>query len=210
MKSFIMIGVDIDAVKKALSGLEPEKQNTVLRKAQKATAEQARERLAGKAQDSYTVRNAGFKKAMRIKNMSRAAIISAEGEPIPLKQFKVSRGRHSTKAQVLKHGKLKELKLARGGIYAFVNNIARKGQVRKKSTRKGAAGSAVRHFAVAQREGKERLEIHEKYSNSIPAMLGSSKHVYGLVEPHIAADLQEHLSRFVEQALGGQKGKGSR
>ena len=101
----------------------------------------------------------------------------------------------------MKQGKLKELE--RGGIKAFINNIAHKGQTRGKDTKKGTAGSAVRHIAVAQRKGKERLKINEKYSSSVPAMLGSQKHVYGLVEPYIAGDLQMNLRKFVDQTLGG-------
>ena len=190
------IGVDTEQVRRLLSRLEDAQlQNQALKKAVAATAKQARESLASKAQESYTVKNAGFKKAMRIRTSSGqapASIIRSEGEPLPLNRFKVSRGR--------KAGSLKRLE--RGGIKAFVNNIAARGQVRRKDTKKGKAGSAVRHIAVAQRAGKERLEINEKFSNSIPVMLGSSERVYGIVQPHIAVDLQENLRRFVDEALG--------
>lgn len=204
MKAWISIGVNLDEVKAALYKLEPQQQNKVLKRALRETAKQAREKLVKQAQDSYTVKNAGFKKAMIIRMVSGsvpAAKLRAEGETLPLRSFKVSAGGRTTKAQVLKSGRLKELK--RGGIKAFVNNIARKGQTRKKSSRKGAAGSQVRHVAVAQRQGKERLEIHEKFSNSIPAMLGSEKHVYGIVEPEIGMNLQDNLRKFIDQALGG-------
>jgi len=33
-------------------------------------------------------------------------------------------------------------------------------------------------------------------------MIGSEKHVYGMVEPYIAEDLQKNLRRFVDEALG--------
>ena len=199
------IGVDTEQVRHLLSRLEDAQlQNQALKKAVAATAKQARESLASKAQESYTVKNAGFKKAMRIRTSSGrapASIIRSEGEPLPLNRFKVSRGRKAgVKAQVVKPGSLKRLE--RGGIKAFVNNIAARGQVRRKDTKKGKAGSAVRHIAVAQRAGKERLEINEKFSNSIPVMLGSSERVYGIVQPHIAADLQENLRRFVDEAMG--------
>ena len=141
------IGMDTEQVRRLLSRLEDAQlQNQALKKAVAATAKQARESLASKAQESYTVKNAGFKKAMRIRTSSGqapASIIRSEGEPLPLNRFKVSRGRKAgVKAQVVKPGSLKRLE--RGGIKAFVNNIAARGQVRRKDTKKGKAGSAVR------------------------------------------------------------------
>lgn len=204
-KVFVAFGVDTDEVSRILSRLEESQmQNQALRKAVAATAKQARERLASRAQESYTVKNAGFKKAMRIRTSSGrtpASTIRSEGEPLPLNRFKISRGKKAgVKAQVVKPGSLKRLE--RGGIKSFVNNIAAKNQVRRKDTQKGKAGTAVRHFAVAQRKGRERLKINEKFSNSIPVMLGSSERVYGSVQPYIAADLQENLRKFVDEALG--------
>lgn len=46
--------------------------------------------------------------------------------------------------------------------------------------------------------------INEKFSNSIPVMLGSEKRVYGLVEPYIAGDLQDNLRKIVDAAIGGR------
>ena len=77
-------------------------------------------------------------------------------------------------------------------------------KARKKDTEKGKAGTAVRHIAVAQRKGEKRLVINEKFSNSIPVMLGSEKRVYGLVEPYIAGDLQDNLRKIVDAAIGGR------
>lgn len=206
MKSLVLIGIDTTDAKKMLGKLADDNQSMkkALKKAVRETAEQARERLATQAQKSYTVKDAGFKKDMRIRMISGsqpAAIIQTEGEPLPLRAFKTSKAGKVTRAQVVKAGSLKPLE--RGGIKAFINNIADKKQVRKKNTKKGKAGSRVRHIAVAQRKGKERLEINEKFSNSIPVMIGSRKHVYGLIEPYIAEDLQRNLRKFVERALGG-------
>lgn len=204
MKEPILISVDVNEIRKVLGKLEPEQQNVALKKALKLTAEQARDRLGKKAQETYTVKKTGFIKAMKIRatsGMVPSATIRSDGKPLPLKDFKVSKAGRTTRAQVLKHGSLK--KLERGGIKAFVNNIADKEQTRKKDTAKGKKGSKVRHIAVAQRDGKQRLGIKEKYSNSIPVMLGSKKYVYGLVEPYIADNLQENLKKFVDQALGG-------
>lgn len=206
MKSMILIGVDTTDARRMLGKLDAKNSSMkkALKKAVKETAKQARERLAKQAQKSYTVKNAGFKKSMQIRMISGnypMAIIRAEGEPLPLKEFKVSKSGKTIRAQVLKHGSMKELE--RGRIKAFINNIADKGQVRKKKTSKGEAGSRVKHIAVAQRKGKNRLTINEKFSNSIPVMIGSQKQVYGVTEPYIAEDLRRNLSIFVEQALGG-------
>ena len=198
-KSYIIIGVDVEEVRKMLRKLEPKEQNKALKQALKATSQQARERLAKKAQAAYTVKNAGFKREMRIRSVSGASpstVIHSEGEPLPLKDFKVAKTKKATRVQVVKSGSMKELRSIRNGAAAFINNIARKGQ-------KGKNGNDARHIAVAQREGEKRLKINEKFSNSIPVMIGSRKNVYGIVKPHIASDLQTNLSRFVDRALGG-------
>lgn len=200
-RAIIAVTVDIEEIHKLLYKLEPKQQNKALRAALRKTAEQARNRLAKKAQASYTIKNAGFKRAMRINASASSAVIRSEGTPLPLKDFKTSKSGNTLRAQVVKSGSLKELN--RGGIKAFMNNIAKKGQTRKKDSVKGKAGSSVRHLAVAQRKGKKRVEVNEKFSNSIPAMIGSSKHVYGLIEPYIARDLQDNLKQFIDQALGG-------
>lgn len=202
-RAVLLIGVDVKAVQQALQRLEPNKQNKVLKQALKITAEQARNRLAEKARGTYTVKNAGFKRAMKIQMLSSSAAIRAEGQPLQLKEFKVSKAGKTVRAQVLKSGHLKELK--RGGIKAFVNNIARKGQTRRRSSTKGKQGSGVRHIAVAQRTGKDRLKINEKFSNSIPAMIGNQRNVYGVVEPYIEADLRENLKKFIDQTLEGAR-----
>lgn len=200
--ALILVSVDTEAVRSVLRGLDPKKQNAVLKKALKQTSEQARNRLAEKAQGSYTVKNAGFKKAMRIRVSGTSARILSEGEPLSLNKFRYRTSKDGVKVKVLNAGAMKEIISRRNGAKAFLNNIARRGQVRAKDTAKGVAGSAVRHIAIAQRRSHDRLTINEKFSNSIPAMIGSEKHVYGMVEPYIAEDLQENLRRFVDEALG--------
>ena len=198
-KAFIAVAIDRERINMLLERLELYDQDKALKKALKTTAEHARQRLADQAQNAYTVKNAGFKKAMTIKATSDYSLIHSEGEPLPLRSFKTSKGKTVTKAQVVKPGRLKPLQ--RGGIKAFVNNIAEKGSVRKRDTKKGIKGSKIRHIAVAQREGSKRLGIEEKYSNSIPVMLGSPKRVYGKVRSEIASDLQTQIRMFVDRAL---------
>ena len=86
--ALILVSVDTEAVRSVLRGLDPKKQNAVLKKALKQTSEQARNRLAEKAQGSYTVKNAGFKKAMRIRVSGTSARILSEGAPLSLEKFR--------------------------------------------------------------------------------------------------------------------------
>lgn len=191
---------EMEKIREALRRIAPDQQTKILRKAQRETAKQARERLAERAKESYTVKNVGFKKEMAIRqrggSSAPAAIIYSSGHPLPLIQFKTSRRAGVAKAQVVKSGHLKTLRRS------FINNIAEKDSVRRRDTAKGKKGSLIKHFGVAERQGKARLHIEEKYSNSVPVMLGSGKHVYGIVEPLIGSDLQKNLERFVSQALG--------
>ena len=178
---------------------------TVLKKAVNETAKSAKRALAIKAKNTYTVKKANFNAEMKITSAkvgAPEAIITAAGEPLPLINYKVSAGKKGTKVQVLKQGSLKELKYSRGDIKAFVNNIAKKGQVRKRDTAKGAKGSAVIHKAVAQREGEARLSINEKFGNSIPAMLASKK-VFGEEQDSIRNMLKENLYKHIKQMMEG-------
>ncbi len=178
---------------------------SVLKKAVNDTAKQTKKMMSKKAKETYTVKKANFNEVMRIKSATvgnQTAVISAKGEALPLTRFKVSSGKKTTKVQVLKKGNLKELKKSNGDIRAFVNNIAAKGQVRKKDSAKGKAGSKVIHNAVAQRDGKARLGIQEKYSNSLPAMLGSAR-TFGELEPQVADMLKENIDKHIKALLEG-------
>lgn len=192
----------LDKIKRRLGRMQGEAPK-VLRNAVNQTAKQARRGLAEEAQRTYTVKKVGFNKEMRIRRASTGspeAVITAEGSPLPLKDFYFSRSGGQIRVKVLRAGSLEPLE--KGGIRAFVNNIAKKGQTRKRDTRKGRKGSAVRHIAIAQREGRERLHIHERFSNSIPMMIGNEDRVYGVMEPRIQDMLQANIDREIEKVLG--------
>ena len=177
---------------------------SVLKNAINQTAKQARKDLASEAQKKYTIKNAGFNRAMRLKAASVSnmeAVITSSGAPIPLKNFRVSKAGGRVRAQVLKSGGLKELEV--GGRKAFVNNIARKGQTRKRDTAKGGKGTQVKHMSVAQRLTEKRLHIKELYSNSIPIMIGNEDRVYGVVKPNIQDNLQRNIEYQIRKVLGG-------
>lgn len=176
----------------------------VLKNAINRAAKQARKELASEAQKTYTIKKGGFSKAMKLKPASAGnleATIKARGAPIPLKDFRISKAGGKVRAQVLKSGSLKPLE--KGGIKAFVNNVAGKRKEQAEGTRKGKAGTAVKHNAVAQRLTEKRLGIEEKFSNSIPVMLGNEKRVYGVVEPHIQENLKRNIEMQVRKVLGG-------
>ena len=175
-----------------LEGLE-HNISKLLKNAVNNTAKQARLDLAKKAQETYTVKNATQSK------MEATLIVT--GEPLPLKDFKISKSVNGVRAKVLKSGGSKPLE--KGGIKAFVGNIARKGQTRKKNTSKGKAGTQVVHIAVAQRETAERLPIKTLWSNSVPKMVGNEARVYGVVAPSIRENLQKNIQKQIDKILGG-------
>lgn len=203
-KGLVLISADSTSIRKLFEKLVDDKDSKqALKKALNETAKQAVKALEEKAQDTYTVKNKGFKNAMKIKKATvnkTAAILHTAGEPLPIMDFKTSRARGTVKAQILKNGSLKNLQ--KGNLKAFVNNVADKNQKRKKDTKKGKKGSAVRHYSVAQREGQDRLPIKTLFSNSIPIMIGNERKVFGIVEPHIGENLQINLAKFVGEVLG--------
>lgn len=181
-----------------------------IKKAVNETARKTKKELAEGARRRYTAKRPKYSDAMQIRGATVSnltAELTASTPPIPLvdggtdgskANFKVSVGKKATKVQILKGGSLKELKV--GGIKAFVNNIAKKGQVRSKDTAKGKAGSKVIHIAMAQREGKDRLHINEKYGPSLAAMLSGT---YKAQETTIRNDLKNALDKHIASLLEG-------
>lgn len=205
----IELHVQLDAIKyveKKLKELGTSgNAQAIAKKAVNETARRARKELIGKAKDTYTVKKGRFNEEIKLKGAtvgSLQATILGSGKPIPLNRFKVSAGKRATKVQIVKSGSLKELKRNSDGVKSFVNNIARKGMFRSKTTSEGEAGEQVIHYAVAQRENKDkRLGIKELYSNSIPVMVGSRR-VYGQKEDEIMEMLKDSLDRHIQLALG--------
>lgn len=184
-----MVVVEIDDklsyVEKRLGKLS-DKAPKVICKSINETAKWARREIAKEAQKAYTIKTGGFNKDMKIENARYSnleATIKSEGAPIELFKFKYSAGKNVTKAQVVKNGVLKALE--KGGIKAFV------------------AKFASGHKTIAQRQGKERLPIKVLFSNSIPAMLGNEKRVYGIVEPKIEEKLNERIEHHIKKVLEG-------
>lgn len=200
-----MITYEYDArtlrqVERMLGSLKSEAPKA-LKNAINQTAKDARKELATEAQKTYTVKVGGFNKYMKLKAATQSnleATIKATGAHLEMKKFSVYGGRNGRNLSVLinrTHGR----KSFRDN--AFVNNIARRGQTRKKGSSKGGAGSSVKHMAAAVRKGSKRLPINELYSVSIPQMIGNEKDVYGIVEPNIETNLQNNIAKQVAKIL---------
>lgn len=182
---------------------------SVMKKAINDTTKSTKKTLSSTAKKSYTTKNPGYSNAMKTRGATvnrLQAVISSSGEPLPLLRFRVSAGKRATKVKIIKANGLKELTKTSGKpVKAFVNNIARKGQIRRKKTAKGAAGTAVIHRAVAQREkANKRLKIHEKFGPSIPAQLGSV-FVKEEIAIKIADTLHDSLEKHIDKILSGGK-----
>ena len=202
--SFEFDQVSVQKIEKRLGKMKSEAPRA-LKNALNATAKDARKDLAHKAQETYAVKMGGFNSQMKIKPANTGnlvAIIETHGEHLEFKYFSVQGGRGPSGPPLTvlinkKHGGRKTVE--RG----FKNNIAARGQTRKKATAKGAAGSQVVANRAAQRLGASRLKIKKLFSVSVPQMIGNERDVYGVVEPNILSNLQKNVDNQVAKILGG-------
>lgn len=149
------------------------------------TAKQARRLLAKQAKAEYTIKTTDFVKDMNIDRASAGsltAVIRSEGATHSLTHFKYSAPKSGAKAQVLKSGGLKAL--VRDGNKAFY-------------------GSGKLNGHIFQRLTKKQLPIKKLHSNSIPKMIESEKHVYGLKKAEIGQLLEKNVNRQIARILGG-------
>lgn len=180
--------VSLQKIEKALGNLKDEAPR-VLKNAVNRTARDAKKELAAKAQETYVVKTTRFAKAMRMKNATQqfpVATISVTGSPLELKDFKTSPAKYQpanrppvTKAKVLKSGGMKNLEIPSRN--AFI--------VKFKSG----------HVSVAQRRSADRFPLKKLMSNSIPTMVGSQEHVYGILEPKIHDMLLANVQKEIEK-----------
>ena len=171
-------------VQKKLGAMQ-NKAPIVISRALNKTAVSARQRLATRAQQAYTVKSGGFKKDMQIKKASSGNLVAeirSQGKPLKIVKFKYSASKSSgAKADITKSG-LKPLIM--GNIKAF------------------KATMSSGHSGIFQRRSAARLPIKELYSNSIPKMIGSEKRVYGIVKPNIESDLQKYMEAQIKILVG--------
>ncbi|MEE1137309.1 MAG: phage tail protein [Acutalibacteraceae bacterium] len=165
----------------------------VLSKAVNATADEARKLLASKAQETYAIKSAGFKKAMDIdkaKPKTPVATLRSDGGPIELFKFKTSPATYKTgenkpetsKGKVKKsHGGMKNL--LHEGRWAFVTKFSNG------------------HKSMVQRTTDKRFPIKTLLSPSIPQMIGNEEDVYGEVQPVIQKMLMNHIYKELDKEL---------
>lgn len=177
---------------------------SVLVKAVNKTARDARKELAAKAKEEYTIKMGGFNKAMKIQNAKKSnptATIKATGKPIALGKFntRFSQG-DAAKAKVLKKG--------RGFKSLVLHGAEKSGRDLKAFIAKFGSG----HTAVVQRvpgkkmRSKNKEAIREFYSVSVPKMIGSEQHVYGIVKPNIQSKLRRNIDAEIEKVIARNRG----
>lgn len=179
--STIRVTIDDAKVKKKLGDLK-DKSPRVAAKALNKTAKDARKKLAERAREAYTVKTGGFNSSMKIKAATAGnldAIIRSNGSPLLLTSFSYrARKGAAAAAQVVKGGGFKALD--KSGIKAW----------------KGMNG------LIWQRKGAARLPVKTLKSNSIPVMIGSEKHVYGIVKPNIQSELNKNIEAEIRKLTG--------
>lgn len=206
--------INIEQVERRLGAMK-QKAPKALKLAVNDTARKARSRLAKEAQKTYAVKTAGFNKAMYItlaKVSNPTAVIHTKGKKLPLAKFSIRGG-------TLGQGRyynptLHRYQTGKGGISASGKVLKSSGYKRSESAKlkwfvanmgNGHKGIFVRNAGVKRHEGsKKNPEISEKMGLSIPQMIGSEKHVYGIVKPYIQSDLKEAVNRHVMRALKGE------
>lgn len=202
--------INIEQVERRLGAMK-QKAPKALKLAVNDTARKARSRLAKEAQKTYAVKTAGFNRVMNIKfatNSNSEAVIHTKGKKLPLAKFSIRGG-------TLGQGRyynptLHRYQIGKGGISASGKVLKSSGYKRSESAKLKwfVANMGSGHKGIFQRnEGKKRgdkKEISEKMGLSIPQMIGSERHVYGIVKPYIQSDLKEAVNRHVMRALKGE------
>lgn len=202
--------INIEQVERRLGAMK-QKAPKALKLAVNDTARKARSRLAKEAKKKYLVKVGGFNKAMYItlaKVSNPTAVIHTKGKKLPLAKFSIRGG-------TLGQGRyynptLHRYQIGKGGISASGKVLKSSGYKRSESAKLKwfVANMGSGHKGIFQRnEGKKRgdkKEISEKMGLSIPQMIGSERHVYGIVKPYIQSDLKEAVNRHVMRALKGE------
>lgn len=194
-------------VRRALGDLES-KTPQVLKNAANSTARKARKLLAAEAQKTYAVKNPGFNEAMKIAKQASVsdptAIIRTKGRPLALAGFKTSpatprngANRPDTyKAKVMTQHSLKPLQ--KGKTKAFIVKFASGHRAVVERTNKMMA---YRNKRGKNRGKQTRQALVEKFSPSIPKMIGNEKQVYGAKKDEIYNILQSEIQKQIQKTI---------
>lgn len=192
-----------------LRELAGNKARTYIARALNKTATTARQKLANKARDAYTVKSRGFKSDMQIKRATAGdleAIIRSHGDTLAIPQFKYTFSRPSpAKVDIVKSGLKPIIKYGNkaflgqgrlsGGKHVFVRTgkAAKRYKGMSRSDYKARTGRSV----SASREGLEKIK-----GKSVPYMLGSEPRVWGPTRPQIESDLKKYMNQQIKALLG--------
>ncbi len=206
--------INIEQVERRLGAMK-QKAPKALKLAVNDTARKARSRLAKEAKKKYLVKVGGFNKAMYItlaKVSNPTAVIHTKGKKLPLGKFATREGTLGTERyfnptlhmyQIGKGGTGAVGKVMKGTHFKSDGGAKLKWFVANMGS--GHKGIFVRNDGVKRHEGsRDNPEISEKMGLSIPQMIGSERHVYGIVKPYIQSDLKEAVNRHVMRALKGE------
>lgn len=172
----------------------------VLKIAINETARQTKTLLAKRARETYTIKSAKFKNAIKptfATTSTLGAVLNVSGATQPLSYFETKNNTKKTaaKARGRKDKPLKEIISITTGNKSFTTSFSKGGKNLDVTNKKA-------HKAIMQREGKERLPIKQFYGPSDPQMIGSKK-VYGEIESQIEEKLKKNVERQVNRILGG-------
>ena len=186
----------------------------LLAKAINDTAKKAQLMIAGKAQETFTVSNVGFKKALPIKPRAKAsnleAILRSEGEPMDLSRFRVKQPTSdAAAAQVKRSGQSKSL-IGRGGAKAFLvkfgsghKAVAQRypGEMYQSRSSPMPGSDEVHNLSYRQKRHLDPTRIKKLVTISVPQRLGDEKDVYGKIEDKIGEMLQDAMATNIKKAL---------
>ena len=197
------------AITAKLQELAGNKARTYIARALNKTAITARNKLAKKARESYSVKSRGFKSDMQIKKASAGdltAIIRSHGDTLAIPQFKYSFSRpNPAKVDIVKSGLKPIIKYGNkaflgqgrlsGGKHVFVRtgNAAKRYNGINRSDYKARTGRNI----AASREGLEKIK-----GKSVPYMLGSRNRVWEPTRPQIESDLKKYMNQQIKALIG--------
>lgn len=192
---------DLAYVQRKLGGLR-EQAPKVLRDAVNKTARHARKRLAAKAQERYTVRNAGFNNHVRITNATPSrlyALLKVNGRTLTQPRFHTTRNtrRRGAQTEVIRGHGLKEL-VNREGNKAFFAKVA----TGDKNVKHTASAQDKTTNMVLQREGDDRYPMRSFHGSSVPKMLEKVYDGRSITDPGLKREIEEMYRQNVDDAIG--------
>ena len=203
--AFINLGIDqeeIGNLTRRLDGCR-EKIPEALKNAVNDTARDAKKDLANKAAETYAVKKANFKRAIKQENATKSSplatlVITGKANALTDFRYSTNRGEKSAKGKLLKARSLKDLTEKRRRLKAFVVKF-KSGHVAV--VRREPSESYTRGLEERQRKKLDTAKLREYLAPPIPRMIGNKDKVYGVVEPKMQENLRRNMEKQVEKIL---------